>query len=361
MKSYFIPFMATGMLTFAISHVYHSNQVPPAPPPPVAPPRSAYDRTVAGSGIVEARTENIAVGSLRPGVVTDVYVKVGQHIPRGTPLFRLDNREGQAELKVRQANLAITEARWKRQESLPRPEEVPISEARVREAQANLTAQEDLLKRVQALHARRVMSEESHIQQQQLSRAAREQLARAHAELALLRAGSWEIDRTIARAAVAHAHAQVEQARTELDRLVVTAQLDGDVLQVNVRPGEYVGTPPGQALIVLGDVRRLHVRVDIAEHEIPRFWPGAPAQAALRGESDHRFPLQFIRVEPYVVPKRSLTGEGTERVDIRVLQVIYALDRVDESIFVGQQLDVFIEARPIAQHDGNADLNSSLH
>src|ERR1700674_1598301 len=128
MKSYFIPFLATGMLTFAISHVYRTNQTPPAPPPPVAPPRAPYDLTVAGSGIVEARTENIAIGAHLSGVTPEVLVKVGQRVPRGTPLCRLDDRQVLAELKVREANLAIAEAQWTRQERLPRTEEVPISE-----------------------------------------------------------------------------------------------------------------------------------------------------------------------------------------------------------------------------------------
>ena len=43
-----------------------------------------------------------------------------------------------------------------------------------------------------------------------------------------------------------------------MDRLVVRCPqanlVRGAVLQVNVRPGEFVGAPPGQALIVLGDV-----------------------------------------------------------------------------------------------------------
>jgi multidrug resistance efflux pump len=116
------------------------------------------------------------------------------------------------------------------------------------------------------------------------------------------------------------------------------------VLQINVRPGEFVGAPPGQALVVLGNVGRLHVRVDIDEHDIPRFRPGAPARAMLRGNPRQEYPLTFVRVEPYVVPKRSLTGDNTERVDTRVLQVIYALEPEERTVYVGQQLDVFLDA-----------------
>jgi hypothetical protein len=54
-----------------------------------------------------------------------------------------------------------------------------------------------------------------------------------------------------------------------------------------------------------------------------------------------------VRVEPYVVPKRSLTGESTERVDTRVLQVLYRFDPAAMKVYVGQQVDVFVEAPPI--------------
>jgi hypothetical protein len=54
-------------------------------------------------------------------------------------------------------------------------------------------------------------------------------------------------------------------------------------------------------------------------------------------------PLRFVRIEPYVVPKRSLTGDSLERVDTRVLQIVYAFDRPAFPVYVGQQVDVFIQ------------------
>ena len=148
-------------------------------------------------------------------------------------------------------------------------------------------------------------------------------------------------------AAVDQAAAQVQETQTELDRLVIRALVDGEVLQVNVRPGEFVGAPPSQALVVLGNVTQLHVRVDVDEYDIPRFIADAPARATLKGQPNDFFPLRFVRLEPYVVPKKSLTGDNTERVDTRVLQVIYAFDPQGLPAHVGQQVDAFIEATPI--------------
>jgi hypothetical protein len=68
-----------------------------------------------------------------------------------------------------------------------------------------------------------------------------------------------------------------------------------------------------------------------------------------RGNLQEKYPLQFVRVEPFVVPKKSLTGDTTERVDTRVLQIIYSLDPTGRPpIFVGQQVEVFIAAKPPA-------------
>jgi len=87
------------------------------------------------------------------------------------------------------------------------------------------------------------------------------------------------------------------------------------------------------------------VRVDIDEFDIARFDSKAQASAVPRGSLQERYPLKFVRVEPFVVPKKSLTGDNTERVDTRVLQVIYECDPAGRPpLFVGQQLEVFIEA-----------------
>jgi multidrug resistance efflux pump len=183
------------------------------------------------------------------------------------------------------------------------------------------------------------------VRQRQLAlEVTRQQLLQAKADLALLKAGAWAPDKTIALAQIKLAEAQIKQTQTDIDRTLVRAPVDGEVLQVNVRPGEYVGTPPSQALVVLGNSHQLHIRVDVDEHDIPRFRKDTAATASPRGRPDLHYPLKFVRVEPFVVPKKSLTGDNTERVDTRVLQVIYALDKTDKpAVYVGQQMDVFID------------------
>src|SRR5207249_3380890 len=100
--------------------------------------------------------------------------------------------------------------------------------------------------------------------------------------------------------------------------------------------------------ILLGRLKPLHIRVDVDEHEAWRVYPDAKAAAAVRGNANLKAPLTFVRFEPFVVPKKSLTGDSTERVDTRVLQVIYRVEGDALPLFVGQQMDVFIEA-PVVQ------------
>ena len=147
-----------------------------------------------------------------------------------------------------------------------------------------------------------------------------------------------------AEARLANAVAEVKAARVDIDLLTVRATIDGEVLQVNIRPGEYA--PSGvtaQPLILLGSLDRLHVRVDIDENDAWRFREQAKAVAFARGNPSLKTSLRFEYVEKYVIPKRSLTGESTERVDTRVMQVVYSYSPSELSVFPGQLMDVFIE------------------
>jgi HlyD family secretion protein len=117
---------------------------------------------------------------------------------------------------------------------------------------------------------------------------------------------------------------------------------------VNIRLGEFAQAGVLQTpLMLLGNVERLHVRVDVDENDAWRVRSEAPAVAFVRGNRELKTPLQFVRTEPYIVPKRSLAGDTTERVDTRVLQILYSFDRGELPVYVGQQMDVFIEAPPL--------------
>ena len=341
-----LPLTALGLLAFAGWFVWKNRVVISNPAPPIAPARNPFPDAVAAAGVVEAQTENIAVGSATAGVVVEVLVKVDDTVQPGTPLFRLDDRELRGDLAVKQAAVSRSKSELMRLEAEPRKEKIPVVAAQVNESRAVLGRETDALRRAEETFARKVTTEQELIARREAFAAAKAALEKTEADLALLTAGSWEYDLDVARASVATAEAEVAKIETNLDRLVVRSLVSGRVLQVNVRPGEFVGAPPGQPLVIVGDIDQLHVRVDIDEFDIPRFDSRAAASAVPRGSLQERYPLTFVRIEPFVVPKKSLTGDNTERVDTRVLQVIYACDPTGRPpLFVGQQLEVFIEAR----------------
>jgi HlyD family secretion protein len=295
-RKYVLPLVAVVGLAFAVSTVVRGNQPTPIAPPVAQPARAPFVSFVAGAGIVEASTENIAVGTPVSGIVTAIYVKIGDHVNPGDPLFKIDDRDLQGQL-------------------LP-------AEAKVRESQANLTNVKNQLKLAESVADKRAISVE--------------ELTNRRSAVA------------INEASVASAKAQVEQIRIEVERRTIRALVPGQILQVKTRLGEFaqagvLSTP----LMLLGNDTRLHVRVDVDENDAWRFRPGAEALAFVRGNPDLKTALRFEKFEPYVVPKVSLTGQSSERVDTRVLQVIYSFDDGTIPVYVGQQMDVFIQAPPI--------------
>ena len=275
-----------------------------------------------------------------------VFVSVGKRVKAGDPLFALDNRKQQADLAVKEAALNEARARLAKLKQAPRAEELPPALARVKEAEAILEDARHQLQITEKLKDARVIAIDDVIKRRYAVEAAEARLTQAKADLKLLEAGSWKPDIEVTMATVAGVEAEVEAARVEIDRLTICAPVEGDILQVNIRPGEFApsGVTP-EPLILLGNLDRLHVRVDIDENDAWRFQPEAPAVGSIRGNPRLKTDLAFEYVEAYVVPKRSLTGDSTERVDTRVMQVVYSFKRGMLPVYPGQLMDVYIDDR----------------
>jgi len=293
LRKIILPILAFAGVVFAIIVAIRGARTIPPARPVSEPPVAAFPLFVAGSGMVEASSENIAIGTQIAGVVSQVYVQVGSHVQAGEPLFTIDDR----------AQLALLN--WKRSA-------VQVANASLEQASYERGLSEGLTQKgVVSLEDREMR---------------RYAVQTAEAQKAL-------------------AQAEVNAAATDLERLTVRAPFAGDVLQLKIHPGEFA--PTGilpQPLLVLGSVLPLNVRVDVDENDAWRVRAGATAVGYLRGNKDINVPLKFVRFEPYVVPKVSLTGQSTERVDTRVLQVIFSFERGEKPIFVGQQMDIVIDA-----------------
>ena len=341
---FLLPLLAIVGLGFAGYNVVRFQKTPPASRPIVDPPSAPKIRSIAGAGLVEARKENIPIGTTVPGVVDSVYVSVNQRVKAGEPLFHIDDRELKAELVGHEATLAATKAQLDRLKAAPRAEDIPPAVASLEEAKAKLQDADAAYKRTRQLYDRKMATPSDYDKDNYSQKAAEAMVAKAEADLKKILAGTWIEDIKVAEAALTQARAQVDSLKIMIERLTVRAYTDGKVLQVHVRPGQFAALSWNEALIVLGDVDTLHVRVDIDENDLALFKPEAAAIATLKGRPGVRFGLDFVKVEPYVIPKKSLTGDNSERVDTRVLQVVYALKDAPARVYVGQQMDVYLEA-----------------
>ena len=347
-RQYLLPLLSVVGLAAAIWVIAQQNKPVPAAPPVAQPAQAPFAAYVAGSAIVEANTENIAIGTNVPGIVTAIYVRPGVAVKTGDPLLKIDDRTLLAEKAVEEASLRLAREQLARLMAQPRPEEVPPAAARVAEAKASLADARNQLELWENVADKRAVSQDELNRRRYAVQVAEARVQQAQAQLDLLHAGAWKPEIEIARAQVAAAEAKLRATETEIERLTVRAPVAGDVMQVKIRLGEYAPAGVLQTpLMLLGGTDPLHVRVDVDENDAWRIRPGAPAIAFVRGNRDLKTPLQFVRIEPYVVPKRALTGDSTERVDTRVLQILYRFGRQELPVYVGQQMDVFIEAPPV--------------
>ena len=343
-RKYLLPVLAVAGVLFAAWSAVQSTKPMPSAKAVVEPPQPPFAYKISGSGIVEASTRNIAIGTPVSALVAKVFVRVSQRVQAGEPLFMLDDRKEKAMLAVKEKALAGARARLRRLLEAPRKEELPGARAKVREAEA---LAEDLrlqLKSAESVSLQKTISLEDLNKRRFAYQAAESRRAEAQASLELLEAGAWKPDLEVARAEVSSAEAEVDAAKVELERLLVRAPVTGNALQVNIRPGEFAlsGTL-AEPLILLGDLERLHLRVDLDENDAWRFKPTSTAVAFARGNPKIKTDLTFEYVEPYVIPKRSLTGDSTERVDTRVMQVVYSFSRGALNVYAGQLMDVYIE------------------
>ena len=301
-----LPVLAILGFSFGVFTVVHSNQPTPIAQPVAQPADSPYPAFIAGAGIIEAKSQNISIGTPLGGIVQSVAVKVGDKVSAGQILFKLDDREALADTLVRKADLAR-------------------AKAAVGEGEATVTDSKTLLHLIESVTDKRAISTEDVDRRRNAHLISKARLESAKAQ-------------------VLQAEAALAATKTTLERLVIRAPVAGEVLQVNIRPGEFAQTGmTSQPLVMLGDLAQLHVRVDIDENDAWRFRKEGKAVAYLRGNRDFKTELSLAYVEPFVVPKKSLTGDSTERVDTRVLQALYSFNRSSIPAYVGQQMDVFIE------------------
>lgn len=308
-----IPLIALMGIGFAVFMIYWGSRKPPVTRILFHPPTSPYRHFVAGEGVIEAINKNTFISVPFPELITEVYADVGQVLKKGAPLFQLDTRTLEAQLA----------------QAL---QEVATAQKSYEELAVNFSFYERL-------------KEKAAVSEQDYATAC--------------------YNMQVAKQRILTAQAAANVIKTNIYRSTIRAPIDGEVLQVNIHVGEYANVNPINVdpllsqfpLIMFGDTKLYHVRIDIDEEDAWRVIKGAPATAYVRGNADIVIPLTYAYTEPYIIPKVSLSGSNIERVDTRVLQVVYSFKRDSYPVYAGQLLDVFLEAKP----SGAAGLNGATN
>ncbi len=334
--------------------------LPQKPPPPAfPPPQDPYPAGLYANGIVESAQshgENVNVYPEVTGVVRAIYVAEGQTVGAGTPLLALDDSVQRATVEQERAQAEAARALLAELRAEPRREILAVSRAQVTAARANLRTSRDSWHKQRASWRidHRSVSRDALDSARNAVRAARANLLVARRQLQLTRAGAWVYDiRNQERQAEALEKAWAS-GEALLAKYVLRAPADSVVRSIGAAVGSYL-SPQGvydgytggfDPPVVLSheDHGDLQLRCFVDEVLIPRLPPLGQLTGTMfvRGRAAG-IPLSFVRVQPYVSPKIELANERLERVDLRVLPLIFRFQPPgDASVYPGQLVDVYL-------------------
>lgn len=346
-----------GVVGAIASSLFYARRSKPLPPV-FNPAPNPYSNGIYANGIVEsfqASGANTNIYPEIPGLVVRIYVHEGETVVRGTPLLEIESSVQKATVEQQKSQAEAAQALLEELRAQPRRETLDVARAQVVVGKANLKTAVDELDKQQRSYT---LAPES-VSKDVLDNAVNaEKVATANVEMVtrqydLTRAGAWSFDiRNQQKLTEALVRAYASGSAL-LAKYTVRAPVDGVIMQITSAAGSYV-SPQGtydtytqgfDPIFVMGNSKgALGVRCYIDEILIPRLPPPEKmeAQMFIRG-TDTKIPLTFVRIQPYVSPKIELSNQRQEKVDLRVLPVIFRFDPpAGMQIFPGQMVDVYV-------------------
>lgn len=297
-----------GIFAGVVSVLVYNEKVKSQPPLTVS--YNPYEKGIYATGIVESYQpsgSNVNIFPEVSGKVTGVFVRDGQVLKKGTPILSLDDTV-QKELVEKDA-------------------------AQIQYELANLVNLKDQLAKIKKSYSLDAGS---------VSKNALDNAINAV---------------KIAEESLNVAKAQYRTDKALLDKYVIGSPIDGMILRVGTAIGDYL-SPQGhydaytQAMlpaVEMGVVTPyLEVRCFLDEILVPSLPNPTRFEATMfvRGESNKRIPLEFVRIQPYLTPKVQLSNQRTERVDVRVLPIIFRFKKpADMNVYPGQLTDIYIKGK----------------
>jgi len=312
----------------------------PRSTPAAAAVEPVHESAVVGPGRVEPAGEEVRVGSELEGRLQEVPVEEGSHVTQGAVVAVLENQDYKARVSLAEADVSSREAELQRLIAGARAEERREAAAGTKEAEATLNNARAELKRYETLFADGLTAREQ-VEVRRTAVAedeARLEAARHHQDL--VDATARQEDRSRAEAQVQLARSRLEEARSLLAKTVIRAPISGDVLRRQYRAGETV--PAGAAIVTLGDLSRLHVRMEIDERDIARVHLGQEAYCTADAYGARRFPGRVVRIGQMLGRKNIRTDDPAERADTKVLEALIELEP-GTALPPGLRVDVFVK------------------
>ena len=355
-------FVLSGLgAVLAMASAVIFSQEPKAQPPAFNPAANPYGKGVYANGILEseqAQGENITIYPEVSGPITAVLAAEGARVRKGDVLLTIDDSVQRATAEQQRSQADAADALLRELKAQPRKETLDVAAAQVENAKAGLKSAGDSRAKLERSYAAAPLSVslDALDNARNAERMAETSLEVTRRQYELTRAGAWTYDIQNQEAQTAALSKAAAASEALLGKYSVRAPADGAVLAVQASVGSYV-SPQGAygsytqgygPLVVMGTPGGgLAVRAFVDEILVHRLPQGKAMEATLfvRG-TDIRLPLSFVRVQPYVSPKIELSDARQERVDLRVLPVVFRFEnRKDLNLYPGQLVDVYISGK----------------
>ncbi|HXW75493.1 MAG TPA: biotin/lipoyl-binding protein [Steroidobacteraceae bacterium] len=348
---------AAGFLLAVVS-AFIFSQTPKQQPPLFTPAANPYANGIYCNGIIEseqAQGQNINIYPEVTGAITHVLVAEGQKVHKGDALLTIDDSVQRATAEQQQAQAEAAHALWRELKAQPRPETLAVSRAQVENARATLKNARDQLAKQQRSYEMdpKSVSADALDNARNAENIAATNLRVTERQYQLTRAGAWIYDIQNAERTYSALEKSYQSSAALLAKYTLRAPADGVVLTVQSSVGSYV-SPQGaydsytqgfDPLVVMG-LPQTHLQVrayvdEILVHQLPAS-ANIKAEMFIRGTSEH-LPLTFVRIQPYISPKIELSDEREERVDLRVLPLIFRFENPRGlNLYPGQLVDVYV-------------------
>lgn len=358
MKNKLIFIISAVGIVAGIATAYVFGIKKPPLTPVFDPAANPYATGIYSEGIIEsAQTsgENINMYPEVAGTVKEILVSEGEQVKAGEPLLRIDDSIQRATAEQQGSQAEAARAVLGELKAEPRNENLEVTKAQVVSAEASLKMASDTLLKDQAAYEMdpRSVSKDTLDSAINAAAVAKGNLLVAQKQYELTKAGAWIYDIQNQERQLRALEKAFAASSALLAKYTLRAPRDGVVLSINTIVGNYAspqgsydaytqGTDP---VIVIGSSpTALNVRCYVDEILVPRLPSSSTmkAQMSVRG-SNVKIPLEYVRVQPYVSPKIELSDQRQERVDVRVLPVIFKVAKTaNVNLYPGELVDVYI-------------------